>query len=261
MINDKKILCVITARKGSKGITGKNYNDLFGKPLFMWSVLAAMNSKYVDRVVVSSNCDNVYSHLDKFAKRELDLCRCNRVTPSSKMPFFIKRPEEISGDLSKNEEALIHSIQYLKDKDNEEFDIVINLQPTSPCRLDFLLDRCIIKYNEGSYDSLLTAIKITPFLWQKINGKWEYNVDKNGCCNRKMRQEFLEDDENSEFLMHDNGNIFISNVKMLLETKCRVGSNPCVFETDKLNSLQIDEEFDFELIENMAKVRNLKSLI
>ena len=50
MIGNKKILAIVTARKGSKGIPCKNYRDLFGKPLFVWSMLAGMDSKYVDMI-------------------------------------------------------------------------------------------------------------------------------------------------------------------------------------------------------------------
>jgi len=254
MIGNKKILVVITARSGSKGVKGKNYKKLMEEPLFLWSVKAAQNSKYVDKIVISSNCKNCkkiyeeYKSLAEFFEEDFKV-------------EWIQRPDKISGDLSKNEEALIHSLEYLKDKNFNIFDIVVNLQPTSPCRLSGLLDKCIKKYYNGGYDSLLTGVKFTPFFWQKKDGKWVYNVDKNDCCNRKMRQEFFEDEDNSEFLMHDCGNIFITDSRILLDTRCRIGYNPCIYEVSGLNGLQIDTEFDFELIENMAKVRKIESLI
>lgn len=254
MINGKKVVSIILARKGSKGLPGKNFKRLLNEPLFMWSVLSSLDSKYVDDVIVSSNCEEVYKRLEWFVRPRIEKRVHNSI---SKIPFYIKRPDEISGDLSKNEDALIHAINYLKDNKNREYDIVVNPQVTSPCRLDNLIDNCIEEYGNGGYNSLLTATKDTPFIWQKKDGKWVYNVDKNNCCNRKMRQEF---DEN-EFLYHDNGNLYITDKKVLLDTKCRIGDNPCVFETKGINSLQIDEEFDFQVIENMAKAMNLKSLI
>ncbi len=255
MFNNKKILSVITARAGSKGIPQKNIRWLMGKPLFEWSVLASLNSKYIDKTVVSSNCPEIERickkniHQYNYGKLDIEKVQWSKVE-------FIKRPEDISGDLSKNEEALIHSYNYLK----EDYDFLINLQPTSPIRLSGLLDRSIKYCIEGGYDSLLSGMKLTPFMWRKMHGKWYYIVDNNGCCNRKMRQQF-KDGYNSEFILHDTGNIFLTNTNILLETNCRIGKTPCVFEIDKLNSLQIDEEFDFELIENMVKSRNLDSLI
>ena len=159
--------------------------------------------------------------------------------------------------MSKNEEALIHSLKYLKDKNNEEFEVVVNLQPTSPCRLSGLLDKTIEAYYNGGHDSLLTATKDTPFLWRKENGKWIYEVDKNDCCDRKMRQDF----EESEFLYHDCGSVYITDSKILLDRECRIGYNPCVFEIKGINRIQVDKDFDFELIENMVRALRLESLI
>jgi CMP-N,N'-diacetyllegionaminic acid synthase len=242
MINGKKILSVITARAGSKGIPMKNVKNLLGQPLFTWSVSASFHSKYIDCTVVSSNCDKVREITDKYFKN---------IWPGS---FYnIKRPDEFATDTSKNEEAIIHALRNVEG----DYDIVINLQPTSPCRLDNLLDKTIEMYYNGDYDSLLTASKGTPFIWQKYGSRWYYSVDKNGCCNRKMRQEF----EEQEFTYHDNGNIYITDTQVMLGTECRIGKKPCIFETTKMNSLQIDEEFDFKLIENMAKAYNLESLI
>jgi len=250
MIGNKKIITVVTARGGSKGIPRKNVRLLLGQPLFMWSVMASLESKYVDLTVVSSNCNEVYREYKKFS---------HSYTGKGKH-MFIKRPDVLSGDLSKNEQALIHAVDYMVEQHDEKFGIVCNLQPTSPCR-NKILDHCLEEYDRGGHDSLLTGKKETPFIWQKINGKWKYTVDKNNCCDRKMRQEFLDDEFNSELILHDCGNIYITDKDVLLNTKCRIGKNPCVFAVDELNSLQIDTEFDFQLIEQMAKVNNLKSLI
>ncbi len=253
MIDSKKILCVITARGGSKAIPLKNVKLLMGQPLFMWSVYASLSSQYIDKTVISSNCP------------EVEKIYTNRMNTGSGWDFintsnleFIKRPDEISGDLSKNEEALIHAYKFLK----ENFSVVINLQPTSPNRINRLLDLTIEEYHNGGYDSLLTGKLVTPFLWRKKDGKWIYPVDYNDCCNRKMRQEFRNvDGDNSDMLIHDDGNIYITDAKILLDKECRIGYNPCVFEVDRFNSLQIDEEFDFQLIEEMAKSKGLNTLV
>jgi len=256
MINNKKILCVITARAGSRGIPMKNVKFLLGKPLFIWSVLAALNSKYIDLVAVSSNCDEVKRHFFEFIGKDYQRVTKENNYISDKLKW-IQRPNCISGPKSKNEKALIHAYQYLKKEKNLDFDVIINLQPTSPNRNFSLLDRSIEEYNNGGYDSLLTATDITPFIWQKIDKKWAYTVDKNGCCKRKMRQQFKD----SEILWHDCGSIYITETKVLLKTKCRIGKNLCVFPVDKLNSLQIDTEDDFLLIEQMVKIKKLTSLV
>ncbi len=249
MVRDKKVLAVITARKGSKGIPGKNYRDLLGKPLFMWSVLASLLSDRVDLTVVSSDCPEIEKIVKEYKNKN----------KKSKL-LFIKRPKNISGDLSKNEEALIHALRYFKSESKKEFKIIVNLQPTSPCRFSGLLDKCLDKYIEGNYKSLFTAKKYTPFFWQKINNKWEYMTGKN-CFVRPMRQEIFEDDKDSDFLMHDNGSVYIIDSEVLLKTKCRISKNHIVYETTGVLNLQIDEEYDFDLIRSMCESRGINSLV
>ncbi|MFW6009092.1 MAG: acylneuraminate cytidylyltransferase family protein [archaeon] len=243
MIKNKKILAIITARAESKGVPMKNVKPLLNKPLFIWSILAAINSQFVDKIVVSSNCEAVKKQYLKFNKNHNNL-------------YWIQRPDEYATDTSKNEEALIHAYKTMKENINFDSDIIINLQPTSPCRLNNLLDKCIEEYCNG-YDSLLTASKDTPFIWQKKHGNWVYNVDKNDYCNRKMRQEFNED----EFIFHDCGNVYMTNSKVLLQKECRIGNNPYIYEVSGINGLQIDTAFDFKLIEKMAEVQNIDTLI
>jgi len=262
MIENKKILSVITARAGSKGIPLKNVKPLLGKPLVQWSIEASLASKYVDITVVSSNCPEVEN---VYLKMILDKKRFPGAVPNF---WFIKRPDEYATDTSKNEEAMIHAIREVesitglhatkKMKGIKDFtpDFVVNLQPTSAIRRNGLLDCCIEKYYNGDYDSLLTGKKITPFMWKKINGEWEY-INKDDYCKRKMRQEL----EKNEFLWHDCGSVYITDTRVMIGTECRIGKKPCVFTVDKLNSLQIDTEFDFKLIENMAKTYGLSSLI
>lgn len=253
MIDNKKILAVVTARKGSKGIPGKNYRDLLGKPLFLWSMEAALQSEYVDTVVLSSNCEEC-------EKLHIEWTKTLEKKEQDRVIFWL-RPDALATDTAKNELALIHVLMACEKGYGLKHDIVVNLQPTSPCRVGRLLDRCIEEYNNGGHDSLLTASKITPFLWRRKNGKWTYSIDKNDCCERKMRQEFENNDENSEFLMHDNGCVYVTDSRILLDTECRIGYNPCVFETIGINNIQIDEEIDFVLIEKMLEAMKLDSPI
>jgi len=255
MINDKIILSVVLARGGSQGIPMKNVKELCEKPLFMWSVDASLQSDYVDYTVVSSNCNkckeifNDFIDDQEFSRKEDEPDIRDKIA-------WIDRPEEFATATSKNEEAMIHAIEFLKKK-GMEHDSIVTLQPTSPCRYNKLLDKCIKEYYDGEYDSLVTGKIDTPFIWRKERGEWVYDVDKYDCCDRKMRQEYLPDD----LVGHDDGSIFISDIEMLLRTKCRIGKKTYFYETDKLQSLQIDEEIDFQLIENIVNLKSMKSLI
>jgi CMP-N-acetylneuraminic acid synthetase len=242
MINGNKVLSVVTARANSQGLPGKNYRNFFGRPLVQWSILASLDCCYVDKTIVSSNCPYV-----KLATEELI-----KLTDVYQMDlnclYFLQRPEEFATPTSKNEEALIHAYMYAKDQLQLDADIIINLQPTSPIRTNELLSKCLeIMLIKEDYDSLLTVTPTTPFLWQ---------IDSNSqprpmydVVNRPMRQEIKD----SDLLWHDNGNVYITKKETLLSRKCRVGDHPFLFETDEFQSLQIDTEKDFILLEKITE--------
>jgi CMP-N,N'-diacetyllegionaminic acid synthase len=113
MINERSVLGVIAARGGSKGLPGKNVADLAGKPLVAWSVAAAHGSRHLDRVILSSDDADIIA-----AAREA----------GCEVPFV--RPENLSGDEARIEDALIHAL----DNVAENFDYLVLLQATSPFR-------------------------------------------------------------------------------------------------------------------------------
>jgi CMP-N,N'-diacetyllegionaminic acid synthase len=261
MLGDKNILCVVTARGGSVGLPGKNYRKFVLKPLFIWSVLAALQSKYIDLVIVSSNCPHVekdckefkewFSHCkrtkisinpfdDKFSNFELSVGNARNNVK------FLKRPEEFATAVSKNEDALIHALDYCSEK-GIDFDIVMNLQPTSPIRQKTLIDSALEEMINGGYDSALTVSEHTPFFIKKNTDnslEWFYDPK-----NRPMRQEILP----SEMMLHDDGCLYIVKTDILLKNHCRIGKNPFIKINDSFSSYQIDTEQDFLIVEKIKK--------
>lgn len=241
MIGEKKILAVVTARAGSVGVAGKNYKLLLGKPLVIWSVEAAFKSKYIDNIFVSTNCEQVKRAVNEWLDVKKD-------APYLKKVAIVDRPEELSGPKSKNEEALLHSVQVYEEKFNNSPDIIVNLQPTSPVRNNHLLDLCIESMHDAGSDSLLTVCRHTPFMWRIQNDEPHalYDVVK-----RPMRQQLKDPDD---YYFHDNGNIYAMTLQTLTDSLCRIGKNPFLYETTPYQSLQIDTIFDFQLIEKMAEI-------
>jgi len=232
MINNKKILSVITARANSSYV-GKNYKELHGKPLFMWSVEQSLKSKYIDLTVVSSNCPFVREIISD----NIDLLILKDF-------IFVLRPDELATVISKNEDALIHAYYYCKYKLNFCADLIVNLQPTSPIREKQLIDNCIEYKQQQKADSLCTVSAHTPFFIKKNQGKLEWTYDYK---NRPMRQELSDDD----MFYHDDGCVYVMDASMLLETKCRLGNDICVFHNSPVASLQIDTPLDFNIIESI----------
>ena len=111
------VLALIPARGGSKGIKMKNIKEFKGKPLIYWSIKLALDCKVVNRVIVSTDNENI--------KRVAEECGAD-------VPFL--RPKEISGDLSTDYEFIKHCLDYLKENGEDEPDIIVQLRPTYPTR-------------------------------------------------------------------------------------------------------------------------------
>ena len=112
-----RILCIIPARSGSKGLPHKNIKDYRGKPLLAWSIEQAQLCRYDMKIVVSTD-----------SKEYADIA----MKYGAEAPFL--RPLEISGDLSTDYECMKHSVEWLKQNQQYYPDIVLQLRPTSPLR-------------------------------------------------------------------------------------------------------------------------------
>ena len=116
MINNKSILAIITARGGSKGVPGKNIKNLGGKPLIAWTIEAAKKSKYIDRLITTSDSNEIIKISEEYG---------------SEAPFV--RPSSLANDLSRQEDAITHAMEWVE-KNDKRYDYILLLQPTSPFR-------------------------------------------------------------------------------------------------------------------------------
>ena len=155
-----KILTLIPARSGSKGIKDKNIKLLKGKPLIQYSIEQAKNSKYstMMRIIVSTDSEK-YSKISKNLGAEV--------------PFL--RPSEISQDLSADYQFVKHALDYLEKEENYIPDIILQLRPTQPLRKVKDIDDCldIFIQNRDKYDSLRSIAKFekSPYKMYSIEGK------------------------------------------------------------------------------------------
>jgi CMP-N-acetylneuraminic acid synthetase len=133
MINGKNILAIIPARMGSKRFKMKNIRFFKGKPLFIWAILAAQSSKYIDDVFLTTESDKIKKIAKKYGY-------FNDYLRSPKLADDKTHPNEMLLDLFKN----------LKKK----YEYFILLQATSPLRYKYDIDCCIKKIERGSYDTL-----------------------------------------------------------------------------------------------------------
>lgn len=158
MYKDRRILAVITARGGSKGLPGKNIKPLLGKPLIAWTIEKALESACIDRVIVSTDSDEIAGIAREYG---------------AEVPF--RRPKRLSGDKVGSYDVVAHAIEYLARR-GDTFGYVALLEPTSPLRKKGDLDRAIIKLidNEKRADSLVSFGQVTlehPAVIKKLSIK------------------------------------------------------------------------------------------
>ncbi len=138
-----KILGIITARGGSKGIPGKNIKDLCGKPLIAYTIEAAQKSGVFDRIILSTDDVEIAAVAQKYGVE---------------VPFM--RPAELAQDGTPHLPVLQHAVAWLKENQNYEPDAVMLLQPTAPLRQAYHIKDAIKLFNEKSADSIVSVSEI-----------------------------------------------------------------------------------------------------
>ena len=219
------VLCVIPARGGSKGIPDKNLRIVGGHPLVWWSVHQALNTGMpTSSIVVSSDSEDI-----------LDIARNERVVA-------LKRPDNISGDDSKTEDAMLHALEWYE-PEYSPVSAVLLLQPTSPIRFSGRVQQCIEKFTDGDYESLVTVTKFYDLFWHRRHGSWVTSYVPRCRC---MRQDM----DRADFSYFENGNIYITRPDVLRETSCRIGrqNRTCVVSITEVEGMQIDTEDDLDII-------------
>lgn len=224
MIGDKRVLALIPARGGSKGIKGKNIVDLCGKPLISYSVLAGLESRYIDRVMVTTDSEGIAKVSRQFG---------------ADVPFL--RPEYLASDTAKTIDAVLHAIEWLHSR-GEAYDILVLLQPTQPLRTAGDIDRALEAYIGHGMQDLVSVKKVDehPVLMRSINcqGKLEPLLGLNSTIRRQDMPDYYIVD----------GSIYINDINRL-NPQTSFNDNPIPFLMDADRSVDIDEWRDLELAE------------
>ena len=234
MIADKKILVVVPARGGSKGVKLKNIRPLGGVPLVALVGQVVNQLPYVDRAVVSTD----HSEIAKIAEES-----------GLGAPFM--RPEELSGDIVADAPVLHHALMACEKIDNRQYDVVVMLQPTSPFRKPAHVTAAVNKLIEGGYDAVWTVSKTDskahPLKQLVIdNDRLDY-YDPAGAA-IIARQQLRP-------VYHRNGVAYVMTRELIADKKAIKGekTSVVVIEDPLVN---IDTEDDFKLAEFMLEQEN-----
>jgi len=232
MINGKKVLAIIPARGGSKGLPRKNILPLGDMPLIAWSIKAAKDSNYVDRVILSSDDDEISSVAASYG--------CD-------VPF--KRPDLLADDKATSVDVVSHAIENCGDN----YDIVILLQPTSPFRTSENIDSALEKFISSSAKSVVSVTESDK------SPEWMYWLNESDSCldpiTPKLEQATRRQDTKAAYVL--NGAIYIMDKKHFLETHAFVDLSTVAYVMDSKLSIDIDTKFDFEIAKLVLQNENL----
>lgn len=221
MVHTKKFLAIIPARGGSKRLPRKNILDLAGKPLIAWTIEAALNSKYIDTVVVSSDDQEILAISAAYGAKTL------------------KRPKSLASDTATTFDTLYHAIDHYPG-----YEYIILLQPTSPLRTVNHIDESIHLLFEKNADAIISVCKTDH------NPLWSNTLPSDGNMCNFMKDEIknLRSQDLPKYYRL-NGAIYICKTQRLLEDKSFMLKDKIfAFEMDKKNSIDIDEEVDLEFV-------------
>ena len=224
-----QILAIIPARGGSKGIPRKNVRLIAGKPLVAHSIAHAKQAVGVTRIVVSTDDPEITAVCREWGAE------------------VVRRPAQISGDKASSETALLHTLDWLLTTEHYEPDLVVFLQATSPCRSPGAIQAAIDTLKKENADSLLSVGPAHGFVWrvEKDGATRSFSYDH---LNRPRRQDAPED-------LIENGSIYIFKPWVLRKFNNRLGGKIAIYRMSALDSFQIDEPDDFELLDYLMRYR------
>lgn len=217
-----KYLCIIPARGGSKRIPHKNIIPLCGKPLISYSIECAKKIKIFEKIIVSTDDNNIAQISLKYG---------------GEVPFL--RPENISADDSTPISLITHVLKYFN---NDRFDAVVYLQPTSPLRTENQIQDCLKLFEETNADTLTTVKKVEDHPY------WTMTI-QNGELNPFFTKNHIQlDRKQLPDCYIENGAIYIIKIDTI-NKGLFYGKKVIPFIMDRKTSLDIDNPDDLLLAE------------
>jgi CMP-N,N'-diacetyllegionaminic acid synthase len=226
-----RILAIIPARGGSKGVPGKNIKLLNGKPLLAYTSEIAMHSKFLTEVIVSTEDIQI-----KEVAKSIGL----------QVPFI--RPEALAQDATPTIDVIIHALQWYE-KQTIFFDAVCLLQVTSPFRTVEFLDKAILKFIKSNCDSLVSVQKVP----HEYNPHWVFEVDSTG--NLKIatgEAEIIPRRQELPTAYHRDGSLYITKTAVLLKEHSLYGKSTAFIESEPEFYVNIDTMQDWEKAEEIV---------
>jgi CMP-N,N'-diacetyllegionaminic acid synthase len=234
MINGKRVLALIPARAGSKGLPGKNVRLLGGKPLLAWPIEAARESRFVDEVVISTDS----AEFAEIAERH-----------GARVPFL--RPAELAADTAASIGFILHAIDALEAA-GERFDYLVLLEPTSPLTEAADIDAALERLDSaaGEADAL---VGVAPMVTQ--HPAYSVTIGEGGRISPYGGSDFanLPRRQDLEPVYCLDGSLYLSTVDALRHERGFCHARTIGFQTERHKALEVDDLVDFLCIEAISQ--------
>lgn len=231
-----KILGLITARGGSKGVPNKNIKLLNNKPLLYYTYLAANQSKLLTDVILSTDDSQIINIANKLGLE---------------VPFV--RPKELASDTASSIDVVVHALNLLESK-GKYYDAVCLLQPTSPFRKHGFIDEAIQKFINQDTDCLLSVLQVP----HEYNPHWTFLENEGGNLQIATGEnDIIKRRQDLPKAYFRDGSIYITKTSILKEKLSFYGESVGFIESDQNYFCNIDTIKDWELAEKKVIQLNL----
>lgn len=227
-----RILAVIPARGGSKGVPGKNKKLLNGKPLIQYSIDAALQSKYISEVVVTTDDEEII-----------------RISKSlgANVPFV--RPKGLAEDTTPTLPVIQHAISHFE-AEGKQFDAICLLQPTSPFRPKGFLDKALETFIEKQTDALVSVLEVP----HQYNPHWTFEPNESGTLQIATGEnEIIPRRQELPKAYHRDGSIYITKTNIIQNENSLYGNSLAYIVSDSTHYVNIDTQEDWQKAEELAK--------
>lgn len=224
MFENSRILALIPARGGSKGIKNKNIIPVAGKPLIAYSIDAALHSKYVDDIVVTTDSQIIADVAKEYGAR---------------VPFL--RPDYLASDTAKTIDAVIHAVDELKNQ-GHSYDVLLLLQPTQPLRTSEDIDAAIELFYQNNQKATVSVSPVDdhPLLIRTVSsdGCLTNLLNTGSTCRRQDMPDYYR----------VNGCIYLNKISEV-DKDLSFNDNKLAYIMPRERAVDIDEPKDLLLAE------------
>ena len=225
-MDNKRILGVIPARGGSKGIPGKNLHEISGKPLIQYTIEASKDSKFLSEFIISTDSEEIAN----FSR-----------SIGGDVPFI--RPDRLSTDKALSLPVVLHALEFMESYIGKKYDIVVMLQPTTPLRHYKDIDSAINILLGGQADSVISVTEVGgyhPLRMKRIKDGRLINYIDQGIEDMRPRQELPP-------VYIRNGAIYAAYREVLVENNSFSGKDCYAYKMPAERSVNIDTLDDLTL--------------